>query len=806
MSNINPCPSNSTWDQNYGLGFGLVPSGPFYHSRPAPPCASISIIFPCVMLSAGLSGNILAFTTVYRSYRQPESQRKRPFLVLVGALALTDLTGQLITAPLVIAVYAVGRRWSTIDPTGVLCQFFGACMTTFGLIPLFLAALMALERATAVRRPLVYVRRPPSPSQAGHAVVVVWLVTVSLACGPFFLGGYGLQWPGTWCFVRTTALEHVQLYPAGIFVSLALVSLFTTGACNAVTAHGLLSRKLCLRTVMERRSSGGTGTDASRFAIEPAAHLLGIMAVLGVCWFPLLVAGNCANCAATLSIQTMPLKYRDNKKTYMPHNDYQLWNSKQLTELTCKPTTFKNIPMSYLIRIMKGPEDCTSKSGQGCKLTHVGLDGRFEATKGCYKMYNYWDVGSGSAAADPQEKVTTMRPIGIHCPRKPPPGKLTPQGTSQAPSRWQKGPDHNITWGTLDLGTHAQAKAADLPHTSDTRNYRRIHETEHRTKQMRQICSLFHEPRLSIQKKKIQPLSLASLPGALWEPGTSQQWLLIYLCIRRDFATEGISSSPWMPTYEIQGGLEVCTLASELSSLGPRLEVKLGIQSASIICLVEEGRTELGFKLVVVRGGCSMLRTLGWHSDLTEGRQSYIKDLDFNLLIIQDSCFTHFLTKEITSCNCVPAVSVISLVAVRLTNHLLWCTLDKWAVMIKEITENLLHHAPSTLGCNGVTNISSIHDVNISKEVMLNTTLPSAATMTTMTGIDNLNRCRFYLPAIRLASLNQILDPWVYLLFRNIVVRRVRRVIRCCCHCGLAQSRLTPPGSTGVEDLRSGED
>uniref|UniRef100_A0A8C4R1Y8 Prostaglandin E2 receptor EP3 subtype n=1 Tax=Eptatretus burgeri TaxID=7764 RepID=A0A8C4R1Y8_EPTBU len=157
---------------------------------------------------------------------------------LFGALAMTDLTGQLITAPLVIAVYAVGRRWSRIDPT---------------------------------RCPL----RPPSPSQAGHAVVMVWLVAVSLACGPFFLGGYGLQWPGTWCF------------RAYLFL-LALVSLFTTGACNAVTAHGLLSRKLCLRTEMERRSSGGTGTDASRFAIEPAAQLLGIMAVLGVCWLPLL--------------------------------------------------------------------------------------------------------------------------------------------------------------------------------------------------------------------------------------------------------------------------------------------------------------------------------------------------------------------------------------------------------------------------------------------------------------------------------------------------------------------------------------
>lgn len=32
--------------------------------------------------------------------------------------------------------------------------------------------------------------------------------------------------------------------------------------------------------------------------------------------------------------------------------------------------------------------------------------------------------------------------------------------------------------------------------------------------------------------------------------------------------------------------------------------------------------------------------------------------------------------------------------------------------------------------------------------------------------------CNFFLTAIRLASLNQILDPWVYLLFREILLRK----------------------------------
>ncbi|KAL1022905.1 hypothetical protein UPYG_G00034030 [Umbra pygmaea] len=37
---------------------------------------------------------------------------------------------------------------------------------------------------------------------------------------------------------------------------------------------------------------------------------------------------------------------------------------------------------------------------------------------------------------------------------------------------------------------------------------------------------------------------------------------------------------------------------------------------------------------------------------------------------------------------------------------------------------------------------------------------------------DNQVDCNFFLSAIRLASLNQIMDPWVYLLLREILLRK----------------------------------
>lgn len=47
--------------------------------------------------------------------------------------------------------------------------------------------------------------------------------------------------------------------------------------------------------------------------------------------------------------------------------------------------------------------------------------------------------------------------------------------------------------------------------------------------------------------------------------------------------------------------------------------------------------------------------------------------------------------------------------------------------------------------------------------------------------------CNFFLIAVRLASLNQILDPWVYLLLRKILLRKfcqVANAVSCCSNDG----------------------
>ncbi|KAG5275611.1 hypothetical protein AALO_G00122330 [Alosa alosa] len=52
--------------------------------------------------------------------------------------------------------------------------------------------------------------------------------------------------------------------------------------------------------------------------------------------------------------------------------------------------------------------------------------------------------------------------------------------------------------------------------------------------------------------------------------------------------------------------------------------------------------------------------------------------------------------------------------------------------------------------------------------------------------------CNFFLTAIRLASLNQILDPWVYLLLREVLLRKFFQVTNAVSNCSIDRHKETP--------------
>lgn len=255
-------------------------------ARPEEECGSVSIVFPLTMMITGMVGNGLAMLLVYTAYHKKENQRKKSFLLCIGSLALTDLTGQLLTSPVVISVYLANRKWDVVDPSRHLCAFFGFSMTVFGLCPLFIASAMAIERTLAIRAPHWY---------SGHMktrvtksiLLSVWLAIFAFALLPIVgVGKYTLQWPGTWCFISTRDGEGPRvgnIVFASTFAFLGLFSLVVTVACNVATIIALVCRCRSKSSVSQSRRQWG------RITMETLMQLLGIMCVLFACWSPLLV-------------------------------------------------------------------------------------------------------------------------------------------------------------------------------------------------------------------------------------------------------------------------------------------------------------------------------------------------------------------------------------------------------------------------------------------------------------------------------------------------------------------------------------
>ncbi|XP_020494902.1 prostaglandin E2 receptor EP3 subtype [Labrus bergylta] len=80
----------------------------------------------------------------------------------------------------------------------------------------------------------------------------------------------------------------------------------------------------------------------------------------------------------------------------------------------------------------------------------------------------------------------------------------------------------------------------------------------------------------------------------------------------------------------------------------------------------------------------------------------------------------------------------------------------------------------------------------ISTQVSSHECNSTAVTSNNTSGRDIHLDCNFFLTAIRLASLNQILDPWVYLLLREILLRKFCLVASAVSNCSVEEHKETP--------------
>uniref|UniRef100_A0A8C1STY2 Thromboxane A2 receptor n=1 Tax=Cyprinus carpio TaxID=7962 RepID=A0A8C1STY2_CYPCA len=235
-------------------------------------------------MTLGIVSNIVALIILAKAYTRLRKRSKATFLLFASSLVATDLAGHVIPGALVLHLYMSGTVGGFCYPPDATCHFLGGSMVFFGLCPLFLGCVMAVERCMGVTRPLLHAR-VICMAHTKMVLVLIWLLALFVALLPFFhLGTYTYQFPCTWCFINVldkTSITDVIFVL--LFSGLGLAALAVALVCNTISGVTLVNARL-RRKKCQRRS-------AKSHDIEMVAQLLGIMVTSCICWSPLLIFG-----------------------------------------------------------------------------------------------------------------------------------------------------------------------------------------------------------------------------------------------------------------------------------------------------------------------------------------------------------------------------------------------------------------------------------------------------------------------------------------------------------------------------------
>ncbi|XP_053154851.1 prostaglandin E2 receptor EP1 subtype isoform X2 [Hemicordylus capensis] len=247
------------------------------------PARTSSPASPIFSMTLGAVSNIVALAILVQSYARFRRRSKATFLLFASSLVITDLAGHVIPGSFVLHLYATRNRWTAMDPSGALCKFFGASMVFFGLCPLFLGCIMAVERCMGITRPLLHAGLV-TPGRTKLCLLALWTTALVIALMPLCsFGKYVVQEQGTWCFI---SVQEAKAWPevafALLFSLLGLASLLIALFCNTFSGLNLVRARL-----RSQRKCGHRRAKAHD--IEMVVQLVGIMVVSCICWSPLLV-------------------------------------------------------------------------------------------------------------------------------------------------------------------------------------------------------------------------------------------------------------------------------------------------------------------------------------------------------------------------------------------------------------------------------------------------------------------------------------------------------------------------------------
>ncbi|KAK4820193.1 hypothetical protein QYF61_021654 [Mycteria americana] len=131
-------------------GFGILKNTTCHTEK------KISVFFSIIFMTVGILSNSLAIAILMKAYQRFRQKSKASFLLLASGLVVTDLFGHLINGAIAVFVYASDKDWIRFNQSNILCSVFGICMVFFGLCPLFLGSVMAVERCIGVTKPIFH--------------------------------------------------------------------------------------------------------------------------------------------------------------------------------------------------------------------------------------------------------------------------------------------------------------------------------------------------------------------------------------------------------------------------------------------------------------------------------------------------------------------------------------------------------------------------------------------------------------------------------------------------------------------------
>ncbi|XP_033737502.1 prostaglandin E2 receptor EP4 subtype-like [Pecten maximus] len=238
----------------------------------------VSLVVPAVMFAAGVFGNVLALVVLGCSSRE---HKRTVFYRLVGGLAVTDLFGTMCTSPVTLVIYANNLTWVGGQS---LCNYSSFMLIFAGFTTLFIVCFMALDRYIALRHPYFYSAKI-THHKVKYILGALWGAAFSLACLPLIgLGENVLHFPGTWCFFDFRGEElRVKMFAY-------LYSFIGIGVILAIFILNII----VIATVWKMRRITKVQNSYSNIKcldteIQMVIFLVGILAVFGVCWAPLMV-------------------------------------------------------------------------------------------------------------------------------------------------------------------------------------------------------------------------------------------------------------------------------------------------------------------------------------------------------------------------------------------------------------------------------------------------------------------------------------------------------------------------------------